>query len=289
METLERLRVISHIDNTHWQDLLQLTWWDYLLVQSGKKKLPENSLMRLSDHFSTDPLEFLKGDFDYHDLQIRYESKKWVLPEGYSFANYGRRRTTITTFEYIEKYHGWRLRYEILKHLNLSEAVLTDPFAPISMKIITDVLSYLAQRHFTSQDFFAMGMHSYVGNTETILGNYYGDLESSQQIIEHMWGDCLNFYEKNCRYRFLKLTESGAVLEVRSDPDVAAEMNTTHLGSEHICSLKAGMMASAPLYIGEAPAKVVERCCVHKGAEACVFEITFAKGVSYQAAGLSFA
>ncbi|KYG65837.1 hypothetical protein AZI86_01825 [Bdellovibrio bacteriovorus] len=289
MDTLERLRVVTDIDDSQWQDLLQLTWWDYVMVRSGKKQLSEQALLRLSEYFDSDPRAVITGKVDFHSIQIQSEKSRWEMPDAYAVANYGRRRTTITTFEYIERNHGWRLRYEVLKHLGLSESILTDPFAPISMQVITDALAYLGHRHFTAKDFFAMGMYSYSGNVNTLLGRFYSELETSKEVIEHMWGDCLNFYEKNCRYRFLKLNEEGALLEVSSDPHVAQEMETTHLGNEYICSLKAGMMASAPMYRGEAPAKVIERCCVHHGAPACVFEITFAKGVLYHAANLNFA
>ncbi|QDK36369.1 hypothetical protein [Bdellovibrio sp. NC01] len=275
-ETLERLRLTSHLNESDWQDLLGVGWWDYKMIRSGQRKLPETSLIKLSDHFQYDPQSLISGNIDFHDIQIKNEINHWTMPESYSYAAYGRRRTTITTFEYLEKYHGWQLRYDLLKHLNLSESVMRDPFAPISMRIITDAAAYLAQRHFGPKDFFAMGMYSFVGNVNTILGKFYAGLSSPKEILEHMWGDCLKFYEKNCIYRFLRLDDQGGLLEVISEPLVAEEMRVAHLGNEHICQLKAGMMASAPMYLGHSQAQVKEKCCVHKGAPSCIFEITFA-------------
>ncbi|QLY24085.1 hypothetical protein [Bdellovibrio sp. KM01] len=275
-DTLERIRQVSQFSENQWQELLDLSWWDYTLIRTGQRKLSEHSLIRISDQILYSPEQILFGEVDYHDLQIRADQKSsWALPEPYTYANYGRRRTTITTFEYIERYHGWKLRFDILKHLGLSESVLQDPFATISMRVISDTLTYLAKRRFQAKDFFAMGLYTYVGNATTILGDHYGQMASAREIIEHMWSDCLKFYEKNCRYRFLSLDEQGALLEVTSERDVADEMRVKHLGNEHVCHLKAGMMASAPLYLGQAQARVVEKCCAHKGAQACVFEITF--------------
>jgi predicted hydrocarbon binding protein len=275
-EILERLRLVNHFGDQTWQDLLGLNWWDYMMIRSGQKKLPEKSLLRLSDHFDYTPQSLIQGTVDFHNLQVKAEENNWEMPELYTYAAYGRRRTTITSFEYLEKYHGWRLRYDVLKHLNLSESILDDPFAPISMRIITDAFAYLAKRHFKAKDFFAMGMYSFVGNANTILGQHYSQLASPKEIVEHMWSDCLKFYEKNCMYRFLRLDNEGGLLEVLSEPLVAEEMQVSHLGNEHICSLKAGMIASAPMYLGHAQARVVEKCCVHKGADSCIFEITFA-------------
>ena len=275
-DTLERLRVVSNFGDKDWLEILNLNWRDYTMVRSGLKELPENTIYQLADRFICEPEKLIQGAIDFQQLQIKAEEKKWEIPNRYSFATYGRRRTTITSFEYLEKYHGWRLRYDVLKHLNLSEAILTDSFAPISMQVITDAFAYLAKRQFQASDFFAMGMYSYVGNTNTIMGQYYSQLKSPREILEHMWGDCLKFFEKNCLYSFLKSDERGARIEVVSDPLVAEEMHLRHLGNQHICSLKAGMMASAPMYIGHAPARVVETSCVHRGDPSCVFEVTYA-------------
>lgn len=276
LDTLEHIRLVTQLSESQWQDLLQVSWWDYTLIRTGERRLSENSLLRIADHILCAPETIISGQVDFHGLQIQIDKKNsWGLPENYAVANYGRRRTTITTFEYIERYHGWKMRLDILKHLGLSEAILQDPFAPISMRVITDTLAYLAKRQFSARDFFSMGLYTYIGNSQTILGEHYAQMSSPKEVIEHMWSDCLKFYEQNCRYRFLSLTSEQAVIEVISEKHVAEEMGVKHLGNEHVCQLKAGMMASAPMYLWQVPARVVERCCVHKGAPACVFEVHF--------------
>lgn len=275
-ETVERLRVVNNFDERNWLDLLNLNWLDYTKVRSGLSAFPEKSLLNLSEHFNYGQEDLLQGSINFQKLQVERDASSWQLPEQYSVATYGRGRTTITSFEYLEKYYGWRLRHDLLKTLNLSESVLMDSFSPISMKVITDTFAQLAKRQFSQNDFFAMGMYSYVGNANTIVGQYYSRLNSPREVLEHMWGDCLKFYEKNCIYRFLNLDEQGGRLEVISDPQVAEEMQVRHLGNKHICALKAGMMASGPMCLGHAPARVVETQCVHRGDPSCIFEITFA-------------
>ncbi|UYL07753.1 hypothetical protein B9G69_011920 [Bdellovibrio sp. SKB1291214] len=277
LDTLERIRQVTQLSESQWQDLLQVTWWDYTLIRTGERKLSESSLFRLSSHIQCAPEQIISGHIDFHGLQILTDKESsWQMPEAYSYAMYGRRRTTITTFEYIERYHGWKMRMDVLRHLGLSEAMLQDPFAPISMRVITDALEYLSKRGFKDRDFFAMGLYTYIGNSQTILGQHYGQMANPKEVIAHMWSDCLKFYEQNCRYRFLKLNDQGAVIEVVSEKHVAEEMGVKHLGNQHVCQLKAGMMASAPMYLWQAPAKTTEICCAHKGAQACVFEISFA-------------
>lgn len=272
-ETLERLRIVSGMDNHNWLDLLQMNWTEYTLIRAGLRELPDNAFLNLSSHFKFNPEMIIQGEIDFKDLQIKLE--KWKIPETYSYATYGRSRTTITSFDYLEKFHNWKIRYDVLKHLSLSESMLTDSFAPISMKVITDSFEYLSKRQFQEKDFFSMGLFSYVANAGSLLGSHYSQLRSSREVLEKMWGECLEFYEENCLYKFVKLDNHSALLEVVSDPYVAEEMGVRHLGNKHICSLKAGMIASAPMYIGYPLADVTIKSCVHQGAPSCLYEVKF--------------
>lgn len=274
-DNLERLRIVTGTENEYWLDLLKLNWRDYVKVRANLIELPENSLLNLANHFEFSPDSFLLGNLDFQDLQIRSEQKNWKLPNKYARATHGKARSTITAFDYLEKMHGWQIRYEILKQLELSESILTNPFDPISMQVLSDTLNYLSKRHFGVPDFFSMGIYSHIENTKTFLGEHYAKLKNPREIIEHMIGECLQYYEKNCKYNFIKVNDYVAVVEVLSEPAVAEEMGVLHLGNEPICHAKAGWFASTPLYLGLPPLKVVQTSCVHRGDPACRYEISF--------------
>lgn len=274
-DILERLRLVNNFTDENWLDILKLTWADYALIKAGSKNIPKKSILNLAECLDETPQSLINGSVNFKSMQIRSESKNWQIPRQYSYGRHGRSRTTITTFDYLERYHGWRLRYDILKAFDLNESMLTDPFSSISMRLITDVTSHLAKRQFNSGDFFKMGMYSFNGNVETKLGQFYSRLNTPREVLEHMWSECLKFYESNCIYNFLKLNNDEAVLEVLSDPFVAEELGVRHLGNQNICDLKAGIIASAPLYIGYPTAAVTQKSCVHKGDSACVYSVTF--------------
>lgn len=274
-DNLERLRIVTGTEDEHWLDLLKLNWRDYAMVRANLKKLPENSISSLANHFEFSPDSFLLGNLDFQSIQIKSEQNTWEMPYKYSLATYGKARSTIAFFNYLGKIHGWQLRYEILKHLELSESILTNQFDPISMRVLSDTLNYLSKRQFGVHDFFSMGIYSHIENTKTFLGEHYAKLNNPREIIEHMIGECLQYYEKNCKYRFIKLNDYSAVIEVLSEPAVAEEMGVPHLGNEPICHAKAGWFASTPLYLGLPPLKVKQTACVHRGDSACRYEISF--------------
>jgi hypothetical protein len=275
LDVVERLRTISGFSETQWLDLLGLSWKEYGMIRAGLRPLPLASLENLARHFDCTLEQIQSGHIDFRSIQNQNDEGFWEMPEQYTKATFGRRRTTITSFEFLERKFGWRLRFETLKRLGMSELALENEFAPVSMRFITDVCSHLATRQFKPRDFYEMGLYSYVGNRKTLLGDAFQQFSTAREVLEHMWIDLLPLYEQNCHYRFLRLTDTEAHLQVTSDPHVAAEMGVVHLGNKHICSLKAGMMASAPCYIGLDEAVVHETACVHSGDDACLFEIHY--------------
>ena len=276
VDTIDRLQTISALDELAWLDLLEMSWAQYSRVRSGLRPLPQPALERIADVFHLAPAALSTGEIDFLGLQREFDAKTWEMPEHYAVAMRGRRRTTITSFEYLEEKYGWRLRHDILRHLKMSELALDNEFSPISIRFISDVCEYLYRhREFTEEDFFAMGFYSYFGNSHSLLADVFREFETPRGVTEHMWGQLIALYEENCIYKFDELNEESARLEVRSNPDVAAAMGVKHLGNRHICQLKAGMMASAPLYIGHRPAQVIQSACVHQGDSACLFEIDF--------------
>jgi predicted hydrocarbon binding protein len=106
------------------------------------------------------------------------------------------------------------------------------------------------------------------------------------EIYERMFGDLLQFYENNHHYFILSLDDEGCLVEVCSNPDVAEALSLYHLGSSDLCQTRAGVMASAPGYIGLPSAEVTEVTCVHRGDVSCRFEINvgFANRVAKQLA-----
>lgn len=276
---LHRLIHTSGVCEAEWQDMLNMSWRDMAALKVGQKSVGLAVLETVAKRFNIDLNLFKTGELDFHRIQRESEKLSgWTIPEQYARAQKGRARTTITTFNYLESFSGgWKVRYDVLKHFDMSELALENDFAPISMKFISDVLACLHRRQFGHADFFKMGIYSYEANKDSILGSMLGQVATPQKVLELMWGELLQFYEENCEYRFLKLNSSGALLEVISRKEVAEEMQVSILGNEHVCSLKSGMMASSACYVWHPVAHVEEVQCAHKGAPSCRFEITFKK------------
>lgn len=274
-DRLERLRAIANLPHQQWFELLEMPWLDYQAFKMGHREMPEAVLEKIAAHFGFRAENLVDGRVDFQDLALRTEAGHDDLPEHYSRAAFGRRRTSITSVEFLERNFGWRLRLDSVRHLEVPESTLLDPFAPISVKFISDLCLYLARRRFKGSDFFEMGAYMYEGNKDSAVGRLFAEMPSLQELYGSFFGESMRIFEQNCSYEITGMDREGLVLEIATNPDVAAELGVRHVGNVHLCSLKAGMISCIPQYLGLPRAKVAETCCVHHGDPVCRFEVEF--------------
>lgn len=268
---LERMHSLSGLQKSDWLDLLGLSWKKYYQYKIGLCDMPSNSLANLSKHFDVREDDITSGAVNFQKLEANLPKSE--MPDRFLVGAHGRRRTTITSLEYLEKAFGWRLKYDVLNHFQVSASELQDPFASINIQFITEMAEYLKTRQFKSQDFFRMGLYSVEGNRNSLVGKLYSEMESVEQIYTFFFHKMMSLFENNCIYKYQQLTANSGMVVVQSSPDVASELKVSKLGSHSICELKAGMFASLPAYLDLNNAVVTHFTCEHKGDDACRFHI----------------
>lgn len=275
VETLERIRLTARMSRHEWLDLLGLQFSEYQKFKSGRLVLPNRTLENVASEFAL-PVEKLQmGEIDFTDLSMRLESPDATLPEKYRKAAYSRKRTLLSAFDYLEKTYGWRLRLDIQQKFGVPERELQNAFEPISIRFITDMCFYLKRRSFSATDFAAMGAFDFDANRNSIVAKIFGQQRTLIEVFELLFGEALKLYEQNCSYHIVSLNAHQAVIEMTSNPNVAAETGVRFLGNEHTCHFKGGVIGSSPKYLGLPAAKVVHTSCVHRGDARCLYEITY--------------
>ncbi|MGZ3725655.1 MAG: hypothetical protein ACXWQQ_07635 [Pseudobdellovibrio sp.] len=274
-ETFERLRVTSNMSSPQWLELLNLSWNDYQNFKISKYELPEKSLENVAKYFSLTPEQITNGGIDYRNIAVQFEKNQAEMPELYAKAAFGRKRTSITSLDFVEKFAGWRLRLDSIRQLNVAESLLQDPFSSISMRFITDLCSYLYKRQFQKSDFFAMGAFTYEGNKDSVVGKLFAEMPSPQDAYEFFFQECMKLFEQNCIYTITRMGENSLSVEYITNPYVAAESGVRHLGNTHVCQVKMGLIANIPRYLGLPASKIKEVSCVHTGDNVCCLEVDF--------------
>lgn len=279
-ETFERLRLTSNIETPEWLDLLQMTWQDYQNVKVNKQEAPETAIQRLAEYFKLKYENVETGNIDYKSLAMKHNDSSTEMTDFYSKAAYGRKRTSITSIDFVERFAGWRLRLDAIKNLNVSESFLTDPFAPISMQFITDLCAYLNKRQFSKNDFYAMGAYAYEGNKNSVIEKLFAEMPGPKEAYEFLFNECLKLFEQNCTYTITNISDNDLTVEYVTNANVAADCSIRHLGNTHVCQLKMGFMAGIPRYLGLPVASIKEVSCVHCGDSVCRLDIDFSKANS---------
>lgn len=263
------------MNSQEWFDILQLSWSEYQNIKLGGVIPSEKLTERIARHFNIKTEDLLSGRIDYKALALRSAIRTPEMPEVYSKAAYGRRRTSINSVNFLEKYSGWRLRLDVIRKLSVSENMLQDPFAPISMKFITDLCSYLHQRQFQKEDFFTMGAYTTEANKGTLIAELFAEVSSIKEAYEFYFGDCMRLFEQNCNYTITQINDTSLTVEYITNHGVAAESGMRHLGNTHVCQLKRGAIAYIPTYLGLPAARTKELACVHSGDDICRLELDF--------------
>ena len=255
-DTLERLRVTASVSSKEWFDLLQLSWTEYQNIKLGNLKPNEKLIERVAKHFNLKTDAVMCGEINYRSLSLSFDTGSHAMPEVYSKAAYGRKRTSITSIDFLEEYVGWGLRHDAIRKLSVSERMLQDPFAPISMKFITGLCDYLHLRQFQPTDFFAMGSYTYEANKNSLIARLFSGLKTPKEAYEFFFTDCMKLFEQNCKYTITEINDNSLTVEYYTNPNVAAESGVRHLGSVHVCQLNCGHAAVILRYLGLPMAKV---------------------------------
>lgn len=274
-ETLERIRLTANISRTDWCELLNIGWMDYQRVKAGEIPLSEDSLENLAQKFQLSGSDIRSGKLDFTQLALKTQDPTKCLPERYTHAAYGRRRSSGTAVQFLEDKIGWRLRNDVLHRFDIPEGQLEKSFEPISVLFMTDLCSYLFRRGFRKEDFSEMGAYNYEMTKDTLVGRHFSKLRDAGEVYESFFAENMKLFEENCTYTLTKLSLEGGEFEVTSNKDVTEEIGSRHVGSPHLCAFKAGFASSLPRFLGLPKASVRETACVHLGDSCCRFEFTY--------------
>lgn len=279
-ETAERLQASAALDRGFsralWYDILGISKKQYQAFLQGKAGLPKSAIEAMAQFAGVTPEQLVTGAVDFKEIATRFGAGEKDLPERYAIAAFGRRRTTITSLDYIEQRLGWRVRMDTLRRFDLNEAIFSDFMAPINVQFISDAVEHLHHRHgIDTREFFLMGAHSASQNRGTLIGETLSSAASVAEEYEVFLTALIKFFEQNTRYSIVRLSAERCTVDVTSHRFIAEALERKHLGNPHICALKGGILATLPLYLDLEPASVEETHCVHRGDLTCRYEIEF--------------
>lgn len=284
-ETLDRLQSCAELDGGRtgrkvWRSIVELTDRELTEIKALRVDVSPKTLERVAAHFGVSEESILSGGIDFHEIAVRMGTRQG-LPERYQKGAFSRRRTPITSLEFVEKIAGWRTRRRVLRHFRTGEAQFTDPMGLISHRFISDFCLYLRSNEgFGSEHYFQIGTYSLAGNQNTLISETFSRLSGPSELYEKLFTEMMKFFEYNCCYKLLESTPDSCVVDAIPYQDVLEAMGVKLLGNPSVCDLKTGMLASMTGYLGLPYARVEHTHCAHRGDSVCRYRIIYPRRVS---------
>jgi hypothetical protein len=276
-ETLERLRESTFLSDEEWSDCLQLSPNRYENLKDQKEiTLSDQVLEDFSELIDLTPEAIISGNIDFKVIAKRQKGYATFLPERYFVAAHSKIRTSSHLLDYIEIFHGWRVRSRILRHFQLNESVFANLDRAISVSFPTDLYGHLSSMGLRHSDFYEMGKYSLVSNSRSKVGEMFRATKTPKSAYEKCFVELIGqYYDQNFIYSLKKMDQTTCTVSARFHPQVLDEMHVSSIGNGAACSSRGGTFASIMGYIGASDADVTETTCVHRGDQECTYVIDF--------------
>ena len=234
-------------------------------------------ITRLTDSLGISIDAIVTGNIDFHALAAHATGNLKQLPERYSVAKFSKIRTSIHILDFIENQLGWQAKKSIYNHFQINEAMFTSPESTVNFLMPSDICKFIGEKFKASlHQLQNIGAHSAIVNKNSVVGRVASKFKDPKALYENFFQVMVHqLYEKNQRYRILKLTRQNCLVETNFREEVKESLKTNRLGNEFACAAIGGSMASIPGYLDLSYSQVTKVDCIHRGGGSCKYFIDF--------------
>lgn len=275
LNTLQRIQATLSLSDTEFSEFLELTPQCLENILGGRKPIPLNAFVSLSDRLNLNLEDLYHGRVDYPSLEIRFNGDPYYIPSQYSIGAGSRFVTVINILNYVEKMYGWHKRIQTLRHFQMSEGFLASPDRLINFRYMTHLLTYLNANVMPESEFFKMGQNIIKTLNKPLLMEPLKEKNSLQDTYEHFFKDTIRFIDRNYIYTVKKLTKDSCVVSLKPNPTISQLMQWKNPGNFGTCTYRAGVLTIAPIYLDKVPAQIRKIKCVHQGDSECQYHLSF--------------
>ena len=103
---LETIRSHLNQDIDSWSDTIEVPGRKYKSMLKRGSSIPLNSLVTISKKLNLSLEAIYAGAIDYSALIEYYKGNHYYIPQKYNNANYSKKRTSFTIFNFMSKFIG---------------------------------------------------------------------------------------------------------------------------------------------------------------------------------------
>jgi len=256
--------------------MLQLTEREFDKFKKIKKVLPATKVFSLAERLELGFETIATGKIDYQALTQHYFGNKNFLPERYTNAALGRRRTVLCILNYIESMFGWKERLLTLRHFQLNESIFANIDEPINFLFASDICEYLSRYKLDEAAFSQIGIHTFQTINSSKVKKELGETKNISELYEKM---CLDFapkhLEQNFIYDFHKTSATTCVYIAKPNPIMLDMLNLKTVGNPATSILRGSVAASFSTLFDLPPSSVKQISSIYQGDSDIKYEIDF--------------
>lgn len=276
--SLARIREATGWSQRELVERLDISAEQYERVCAGNETLPVSAGLKLADALELSLEAVVYGKFDAIALARKFSGRRLALPERYARAAHSRRRTSVHLLRYCDHYLGPAATDHLLRGLQMNRLYFEAPDEFISIRFLIDACDALLKLGVTREQLVHVGLQSSRVNRHTPAAHVLSESRSVAEAYDIQINHLMEMYDRKCVYRTTRLSDDRCVIESRERSNVREEIGGLRVGSAATCMTRAGVASAIATFRGLPPAKVIETHCVHRGDDACLFEVDLREG-----------
>lgn len=254
---------------------LHLNIRDFNLFKYEKEDINIGRFEEFLKKINVSAVSIFSNSVDYDKIFHEFYGNMDYLQSKYIVGANGKKRTLINILDYIEKTKGKLEKLRILRRFQMSPLQFQNPDELINNNFIVDLLDQLLRDGYSVKEIIEMGENSYEVIKGTDLGRKFHEQRSKKEILEYIFVEAIDSFDKNFNYSLKKLDSSSCVLQVTQNNDVAQAMGKRKIGSVPLSLLKLGVLSTFSRHIGQRDFDVELVKSAHHGSQFCEYSVKF--------------
>jgi len=263
--------------DTKFIDILQITSRQWKRIQNGAEDYSIQNIVNLCDAIGLNINLISKGKIDYVTIAEQFNNNLYILPARYEVAQekLSKMRSVHTIFHALVLMNGYDYAKRIFSRFQVSPYAISKPNDVVSLRLITDILSELRKEKFSNDHIMKIGTMANAINGSDILGKKFSHCTSPKDVYRAMHEEFMVYFDKNWKYKLLKLSKYKCVVEIKTKPKTSEIFKRKIVGSREGCLCRQGIYASI-LALREAKlAKIKETECMYVNSKRCVYHLSW--------------
>lgn len=247
--------------------------WDII---TGQKELSALELVSLSTslNFSLDALS--EGKVDLNIIKNQFHGCGSKVSKKYQIGAFSKKSTISNLVIYVENNFGTPIANGLKLFFQINDSIFqSSEVDRVNYLFFEDAIKFLKSRGMSSSHVRAIGNHMVPFTLGSAFSEKMSSFFSLSELYEVYLSDLLNEVEQNNSYNLVYHNAFKSVLRSSERESALETFKIKNLGNKDRCEFRAGILETAPYYIGHSKANVTHSKCVHDGEDFCEFIIDY--------------